>query len=692
MAARFPDETFSVCSGMSAVSGLSEDFLNCLICTEPFHNPKVLPCHHTFCSPCLEKYLRTFQHGDQDVPPDTFPCPVCRQPVPVPDQGVDGLLKDAKLEQIQGLVAKISTHKKVQCDVCKYKKRDITAKDHCTSCSINYCEHCSQDHQHLSLFQNHSVIPVTQLDNTGMKCEIHESEHLKYFCATCTSPVCTVCALSDHVNHKTMELHEALGSKKVDIESKIGGLSEKVMSQEEMLSHLEDIQSIKEAAVKKTRLEIERHVNALIGQLHQRKQALLEELDKTHTAGMKQLTLEKENCQFQLANLKSLWKFAAKLTEPSQAIQLLAMHGDLNKMVDGMLHSQPPSLPPECSSMSMFLPKQQLSVGELQRCDLSKDLVRRISDVGEVTNGISSPRAASPPPQSYRSHASAMSPVPYYMEPLTIKWQTPRLCWRVDKLGAKTGEINEAYDVAITPNGTVIVAEWLNQRLQVFDSTGFSRDLLGQGQVQPWGICLTRDGSLAITDEKDRTVKVLTMSGSCQVSWKKMTFGWPRGLAINQAGQYIVTDTQHGKHTVSIHLPDGQCIRQFGSQGSGNEQFHWPRYVAVDLQDRIIVSDSSNHCLKVFDPTGQFLFKFGSIGSSDGHMKHPRGVCVDPNNNVIVADQDNDRVSLYSPDGKLVRHILSIKRPWGVAISEGGLLAVTQKPSLSLYKVFDPMP
>ena len=688
MAAKFPDDdTASVCSGVSALSALSvlsDDMINCLICTEPFQNPKVLPCHHTFCEACLEKYLRSYQQsGDETV--KTFPCPICRQSVPLPELGLENQFQDARIEEIQGLVAKISTHpKKVHCDVCKYKKREISAKDHCTNCSINYCEHCSQDHHQHNLFQNHSVIPVTELESSSLKCEVHTAENVRYYCATCMSPLCTVCAVSDHQDHNTMELHAALGTRKNVIETKIHNMSEKVMKHEEFLMQLEDVSNIQEAAVKKTKLEIERHVNGLIAQLHARKQVLLDELEKAHLAQKKSLALERENCTFQLANMKSLWKFAAKLTEPSQSLQLLVMHSDLTKMVDSINTAPAPRLPKELAVMSMFVPKEHMSVGEIQKCQLSSDLMKRIAQVGEVSNGfgVESPRTMSPSPQ-YATQ---------YMEPMTIKWQNPRLCWKVDKLGQKTGEINEAYDVTISPNGTVITAEWLNQRLQVFDSTGFSKDILGQNLIQPWGVTLTREGNLAVTDEKDRTVKVLTPSGTFIIGWKKLTFGWPRGIAINSTGQYIVTDTQHGKHTVSIHLPDGQCIRSFGSQGSGNEQFHWPRYVTVDHRDRILVSDSSNHCIKVFDPAGQYLYKFGSAGNGDGQMKHPRGICVDPNDNIIIADQDNNRVTLYSPDGKFMRHILQIQRPWGVAISEGGLLAVTQKPALSLYKVFDPIP
>ena len=288
-------------SSTHSLKSVSDDVLNCSICTEPFKNPKVLPCHHTFCSLCLEQYFKTYQR-DGSQKPGTFPCPVCRQIISAPDENLDSLSKSPKADGIQELVDKISTQpqKKVSCDVCKYKKIDRTARDHCTVCSINYCDRCTRDHEHHNLFQTHSVIPVTQVDKSSLKCEIHQAEHVKYYCASCLSPLCSVCAVTDHKGHRTMELQAALGSKKDEILSKINNMSERVQKQEELWLELEDIQNVRDAAVKKTKLEIERHVSSLMGQLHARKQLLLEEVERAHQAGIKQINLEKENCTFQL--------------------------------------------------------------------------------------------------------------------------------------------------------------------------------------------------------------------------------------------------------------------------------------------------------------------------------------------------------------------------------------------------------
>ena len=699
MAARFPEDT-----------SVSEDFLNCLICTEPYENPKVLPCHHTFCTGCLDRYFETVQQeGTQE--PGTLPCPVCRRVVNVPTAGVQGLNQDGNLpshrppatpEPFNDLVQKIekTPMKKVHCDVCKYRKVEILAKDHCASCGINYCEQCSRDHSKHCLFRNHSVVPVTQMEKSSLRCETHEAETVKYYCFTCMVPLCTVCAVSEHHKHETAELHAALGNKKETVVNGISSMSERVAKLEEFLCELEDLQCLKDASMKKTKLEIDRHVNNLIGQLHMRKHAIMEELDKLHNASMKQIAIEKESVAFQLANMKSLWKFGAKLCEPSQNLQLLAMHTDIMIMIESTRNKPAPQIPNDCALMNMFMPRPDLSIGSFQKCELTADVVAKAPG---LTNGhqngenlpTASPRI--PKSSSLSSLSRPMSAPPtFFKDPFkeqpSLKWLvSPKLCWKVNKVGSKTGEICETYDVTILPGGCTVVAEWMNQRLQLFDENGQSVGILGAGSIQPWGVTVTREGNLAVTDDKDRSVKIMDPTGRIITSWRKNMFGWPRGLAENTLGQYVVSDTEHGKHTVSIHLPDGRCVRKFGSQGSGNNQFHWPRYVCVDHDDRIIVSDGSNHCVKVFDPSGQFMFKFGGIGTADGNLKHPRGICVDPQNNIIIADQDNNRVTLYSPDGKFLRHLLAISKPWGVYVSDSGLMAVTQKPALKIFRIFDPV-
>ncbi|NWZ34353.1 TRI59 protein, partial [Brachypodius atriceps] len=65
-----------------------EEELTCAICCEIFSDPRVLPCSHTFCRPCLQSLLQS-PHG---LPAGRrLSCPSCRALVAVPAAGPEAL-------------------------------------------------------------------------------------------------------------------------------------------------------------------------------------------------------------------------------------------------------------------------------------------------------------------------------------------------------------------------------------------------------------------------------------------------------------------------------------------------------------------------------------------------------------------------------------------------------------------------
>ncbi|XP_078602570.1 uncharacterized protein LOC144876784 [Branchiostoma floridae x Branchiostoma japonicum] len=62
-------------------SQIKEEILVCQICFEDYHEPKVLPCQHTFCKKCLAKMVAKM---------GKLTCPNCRRQCPLPQNGVEG--------------------------------------------------------------------------------------------------------------------------------------------------------------------------------------------------------------------------------------------------------------------------------------------------------------------------------------------------------------------------------------------------------------------------------------------------------------------------------------------------------------------------------------------------------------------------------------------------------------------------
>ena len=64
-----------------------ERHLNCSICMEVFSDPRALPCMHTFCKACLQSYI-TCLNRKTDVRCRGFECPVCRSATYSPAMGL----------------------------------------------------------------------------------------------------------------------------------------------------------------------------------------------------------------------------------------------------------------------------------------------------------------------------------------------------------------------------------------------------------------------------------------------------------------------------------------------------------------------------------------------------------------------------------------------------------------------------
>lgn len=69
---------------------------------------------------------------------------------------------------------------------------------------------------------------------------------------------------------------------------------------------------------------------------------------------------------------------------------------------------------------------------------------------------------------------------------------------------------------------------------------------------------------------------------------------------------------------------DGTFVGKFGSHGNKPGQLEHPHYIAVSNTNRVIVSDFNNHRIQIFDVNGRVLSAFGTEGSEEGQFKFPR--------------------------------------------------------------------
>ncbi|XP_025080734.1 uncharacterized protein LOC112556182 [Pomacea canaliculata] len=135
----------------------TQDNMTCAVCTEIYTSPRFLPCHHTFCLPCLEQLANI--HGD------TIPCPTCRAPARIPRGGVRAL-------------------------------------------QVNF-------------YFTEEALEEARSEKRQSMCSVHTKKRLVLYCTQCHQAICTRCKLTKHEGHVTEDLADAAARCKQTIEHEV---------------------------------------------------------------------------------------------------------------------------------------------------------------------------------------------------------------------------------------------------------------------------------------------------------------------------------------------------------------------------------------------------------------------------------------------------------------------------------------
>jgi hypothetical protein len=182
------------------------DILECPICLEPFKKPKALPCLHTFCLECLEKY------GEDEIPGKKLSCPFCKQAFPIPQGGFQTFPSNFFIEKIleerQTTGSRAAQVQEVECEMCNEdnKPGKTLVSKYCVDCGQNACDSCVGTHRNIHATRNHNVVPVkdrnkyqTLMKSRPTYCDEHKDKPLELYCYDCKTPICLMCSVLKHM-------------------------------------------------------------------------------------------------------------------------------------------------------------------------------------------------------------------------------------------------------------------------------------------------------------------------------------------------------------------------------------------------------------------------------------------------------------------------------------------------------------
>ncbi|XP_078665201.1 uncharacterized protein LOC144907726 isoform X2 [Branchiostoma floridae x Branchiostoma belcheri] len=247
--------------------------------------------------------------------------------------------------------------------------------------------------------------------------------------------------------------------------------------------------------------------------------------------------------------------------------------------------------------------------------------------------------------------------------------------------GSEPGKFEDPRGVVVSPSNEIFVADTSNRRVQVHTTEGvylrhYPTVVPGTEDkyMRPSDVSMDGNGTLWVVGRGESGEHVVQYStdGTAMTHFHLQKIGPYRGIAVDMRTNHIlVTDADRGE--VKVFRPDGSLVRRFGHpQG----EMRHPKYITVDGEGNILVSDWDSDFVYMYDESGKFLLKFGGEGSGEGQLRSPHGICTDSSGHIIVADWGNKRVQMFTRHGEYVRSV-ETGFAEGVAVGPEGQLVVT---------------
>ncbi|XP_013410331.1 tripartite motif-containing protein 2 [Lingula anatina] len=231
-----------------------------------------------------------------------------------------------------------------------------------------------------------------------------------------------------------------------------------------------------------------------------------------------------------------------------------------------------------------------------------------------------------------------------------------------------------------------------NQKIKIFSPQGHLRSSFALDD--PTDVAILQDGNACVVNYSQKIIHNINTTKQQNVTrFGQQKFQVPYSVTRNRQGNIMVCDRK--RRSIFIFNPhNGTFLSRISLPMCST-----PVYCSSSpINDDILVSDYSCHCVYLLTPSGQNIFQYGipgHPGADDGQLNSPCGVCFDNFGNIFIADTWNHRVVMVSPRGTLVKYIASeedgITLPRTVVVlAETGKLAMAEQDgNIKIYQYLE---
>lgn len=228
---------------------------------------------------------------------------------------------------------------------------------------------------------------------------------------------------------------------------------------------------------------------------------------------------------------------------------------------------------------------------------------------------------------------------------------------------ANRAQFNGPHNLAVLPDGKVLIAD-------------------------------TWNGRIRSVDVKARIVNTLE---GWQVPTEKAKGSGPYCITLNFEGTKLYIADLRQVHELDLATHKSKVIAGNGKKGKPDDgavatdaPLSDPRAVAPDRQGNIYILERGGNALRVVDKTGHIRTVVNASGNKGGEgdggpaleatLNGPKHLCVDKDDNVIIADAESHLVRRYVPSTGKIERIAGTGKPGSAGVNGDPLQCQLARP------------
>ena len=536
----------------------------------------------------------------------------------------------------------------VRCTACK----NPLALLYCDICHVNLCKDCVESHLS-DKTAVHKVVSLKQYLSTI--CPDHPSKQCELHCEPCDVPICALCVSSKkHKHHDVLDIMENYKNKKQVLESDLKNLESSVYPK------------YKEAAS---------NIQLQIAGLSKNKEEMTKALKDQGEIWHKEIDAIVYNLQLEFATMDSdclallcsqedeITKHVTEISQTIKELKSLFDSGDVHLVSKYKSKSEQYRNFPFMSKIvgPCFKPQE---INREQLLELFGSL-SALSFETEEQGNPPKPQVAESFPQgrlfldvpNIETQINTGYDYLYGVSCLSDDHIWTYGSNNIIKLFNLKGELQNSvqsksgkipYDIAVKRCGDLVYADYDDSSVNIAKNTQIKKIIELEGWLwscRPRGVCITSSNDLlVIMDSHDnKETKVVRYSGSKE----KQTIQWDdhgkplyspgssKFLCENKNSDICVAD--YGARAVVVTKKNGKLRFRYNSPATKGS--FAPRGITTDSQSRILIADSSIHCIHILNKNGEFLRFIDNCS-----LLYPFGLSVDSSNSLFVAESRTGKV------------------------------------------------